>query len=247
MSLDLIQPNWPAPKNVRAFVSTRLGGVSKAPYDSLNLGGHVDDDPEAVQENRERFAHAVGLEAESIAWLEQVHGTDVLELNEVPSGLLKADASTTMQSNLACVVMTADCMPLLMCDSAGKRVAAVHAGWRGMADGVIQAALSKFDDLSEVMVYLGPTISQLGFQVGAEVKDQFVSIDADFDAAFLPENESDKLMCNLYAIARMILRKAGVSKVYGGGFCTFAQSERFYSFRRDGHVSGRMASLIYLS
>lgn len=256
---SIILPDWPAPENVRAFITTRKGGVSAGPYSSMNLGDHVGDAPEHVEANRSSLARRVGLEPESLFWLKQVHGVDLADLdqpsarNESP---LVADGATTTLSSIACVVMTADCMPVLLCDQSGSRVAAVHAGWRGLEQGVIQQALQHFEDPRQVLAYLGPTISQKHFEVGLEVKSAFERRNPDYAEAFVPsiansgedsDPGSDKYMCDLYSIARILLRSHGVTKIFGGEFCTYEQDRLFYSYRRDGAQSGRMASLIYLS
>lgn len=254
MDSEFITPDWPAPKNVRAIVSTRKGGVSGGPYASLNLGDHVGDDPESVTENRAVFANEAGLESTDILWLKQVHGVRVADLDQSTvccESPIVADAATTTMSKKGCVVMTADCMPVLLSDLSGSRVAAVHAGWRGMAQGVIQRALRCFDSSNEVIAFLGPTISQRNFEVGAEVKSAFESRGAVYASAFklqgaLQGEGKEKYLCDLYGIARIILAKAGVAHIYGGDFCTYDEAERFHSFRRDGVRSGRMASLIYL-
>ena len=257
---DFIKPDWPAPKNVRALISTRSGGVSRGPFASLNLGDHVGDDPECVAKNRAIFAGEAELEPTDILWLKQVHGVRVADLDQNSvsgESPLIADAATTTVSKKGCVVMTADCMPVLLCDRSGSRVAAVHAGWRGMEQGVIQQALQYFDAPSEVIAYLGPTISKKHFEVGAEVKVAFESRYAEYASAFRLKSPKggcegedgyvNKYLGDLYAVARMLLNKEGVTQVYGGDFCTFDESDRFHSFRRDGARSGRLASLIYLA
>lgn len=263
---DFIKPDWPAPANVRALISTRKGGVSSGPFASLNLGDHVADSPESVAENRSIFAGEAGLESTDILWMKQVHGVRVADLDQSSvrgEHPLTADAATTTLSSKGCVVMTADCMPVLLCDRTGSRVAAVHAGWRGMEQGVIQRALQYFDVPSEVIAYMGPTISQKNFEVGAEVKAAFEARDSEYASAFRLKSpkggvegegedgyENDyvnKYLGDLYAIAKMLLKKEGVAEVYGGDFCTYDESDRFHSFRRDGASSGRMASLIHLA
>lgn len=256
---SIILPTWPAPANVRAFITTRKGGFSTGPYSSMNLGDHVGDAAEHVAANRSSLARRVGLEPESLFWLKQVHGLDLADLDQ-PSARNEsprvADGATTTLSSIACVVMTADCMPVLLCDQSGSRVAAVHAGWRGMEQGVIQQALQHFEDPGEVLAYLGPTISQKYFEVGVEVKSAFERRNPDYAEAFVPsitnsgedlDSVAGKYMCDLYSIARILLRSHGVTKIFGGDFCTYRQNRLFYSYRRDGTQSGRMASLIYLS
>lgn len=253
MQDDFITPEWPAPENVRALISTRGGGVSVGPYSGMNLGDHVGDDPEHVEKNRLAFADEAGLESASIIWLKQVHGVRVADLDQSKVRCerpLTADAATTTVPMTGCVVMTADCMPVLLCDRTGSRVAAVHAGWRGMEQGAIQQALKFFEAPGEVIAYLGPTISQKHFEVGAEVKAAFAKRNPEYALAFqlvaAKDDGEAKYLCDLYAIARMLLSKEGVTQVYGGDCCTYDEPQRFHSFRRDGATSGRMASLIYL-
>lgn len=248
--VELIRPNWPAPSNVHAFISTRIDGVSAGNYTSLNLGDHVGDAPSAVTNNRSRFARACDIDAERIAWLKQVHGSSVVNLDRVVAPTYEADASMTQCRDLACAVMTADCLPILFCDRSGQRVAAVHAGWRGLAGGVIESALDGFEQTTEVMAYLGPAISQKHFEVGAEVYSAFVALDDSNAEAFIASSRSTKddprYMADIYHLAKNALAKRGVRAVFGGEYCTYADERRFYSYRRDGAVSGRLASLIYL-
>lgn len=237
--MDLILPTWPAPRNVRACTTTRDGGVSLAPYASLNLGDHVGDDPAAVSENRARLRRALELPAEPL-WLTQVHGIAVAAGQ---GGC--ADASVAFGPGTVCTVMTADCLPLLLCDRAGTVVAAVHAGWRGLLAGVIEAAVSRLHvPGAELLAWLGPAIGPLAFEVGEEVRAAFVAEDAAAAAAFQPA-PGGRWLADIYALARLRLARCGVTAVYGGELCTFSDP-RFYSYRRDG-VTGRMASLIWLA
>ncbi len=239
---EWLQPEWPAPAAVRAAATTRIGGVSAAPFHSLNLAGHVGDDERAVSENRSGLVQTLGLPAEP-RWLNQVHGCDVAAIPSCDS--FDADAAWSDRPGDVCVVMTADCLPLLMCNSAGTGVAAVHAGWRGLCDGVIEAALSRFSVPSgDLMAWLGPAIGPRAFEVGGEVREAFVRRDKEAEEAFVA-GEQGKWLADLFALARMRLRKAGVEAVYGGGLCTYSDEERFFSYRRDG-VTGRMASLIWI-
>lgn len=248
LNQGLIWADWPVPAHVKACVTTRQGGVSQTPYDSLNLGAHVNDDPANVEENRRRLASALGLAFESFTWLRQIHGIEVLNLDSGdqidPSPC--ADAVTSTQKNAVCLVMTADCLPVLLCDEQGTRIAALHAGWRGLCDGVIETTLACFDNPSKVMAWLGPAIGPKAFEVGAEVRDAFIKVDPNAQDAFV-EAADGKWLGDLYLLACQRLKKAGVQGIYGGGLCTFTDSDRFYSFRRDGACSGRMASLIYLT
>lgn len=243
-ALTLISPDWPAPESVRAVSTTRLGGVSRPPYDNFNLGDHVGDEPAAVAANRESLARAIDLPAEP-AWLEQVHGTAVAVLEEecLP---MQADAACTRTPGRVCVVMTADCLPILLCDRAGSRVAAAHGGWRGLARGVIAATLRRLDcDPENILAWLGPAIGPAAFEVGPEVREAFIVLDSGNAGCFSP-SPAGRWLADLYGLARRRLYGLGVTEVYGGGWCTFSEPERFYSYRRDGRC-GRMASLIWLA
>jgi len=240
-------PDWPAPANVFAGTTTRQGGVSVAPYDSLNLGDHVGDSADAVANNRSLLKQRCNLPAEPV-WLKQVHGTAVVNaaaVNDIPV----ADASYSHQSNSVCAVMTADCLPLLLCDQAGSVVAAVHAGWRGLADGVIEATIKEMDvTASKLMAWLGPAIGSKVFEVGDEVRQQFIDVDPQAVEAFQSSELSStqgRWLADIYLLARQRLASLGLEQVYGGHCCTYTDAERFYSYRRDG-VTGRMASLIWL-
>lgn len=238
----LLQADWPAPAAVRTLLTTRQGGVSQPPYDSFNLGTHVGDQPEAVAANREQLRLLLPDEP---AWLNQVHGTNVVDAAEIGETLLDADASFSRQSGKVCVVMTADCLPVLLCDDAGSVVAAAHAGWRGLCDGVLEAAVSATAVApATLMAWLGPAIGPDAFEVGAEVRAAFIACDPAAAAAFTDIGEG-KYLADIYQLARQRLAAAGVSRVYGGDYCTVIERERFFSYRRDG-VTGRMASLIWL-
>lgn len=237
---DWLMPQWPAPAKVKTSVTTRSGGVSVAPYDTLNLGEHVGDDPRAVAKNRQRLVSLLGCKP---AWLQQVHGVAVVEAN--PAAVLEADASWTETPGVACTVMTADCLPVLFCDRAGTRVAAAHAGWRGLAGGVLEASLDELAvPADQVLVWLGPAIGPQAFEVGAEVREAFVGQHAQAAAAFQPSVNSGKFMADIYQLARIRLAACGVEAVYGGDFCTVTDP-RFFSYRRSAQT-GRFASLIWL-
>ena len=238
---DWIVPDWPAPAGVRAASTTRTGGVSTGPYASLNLAGHVGDDPAAVAANRVRLRERLRLPAEP-AWLEQVHGTGILDLDAGSSG--PADGAVTRRPGRVAVVMTADCLPLLLCTRTGDRVAALHAGWRGLAAGVIEAGLERLDAPGEqVLAWLGPAIGPAAFAVGEEVRDAFTRHDPRAATAF--QARGGELYADLYTLVRQRLEARGVTAVHGGGRCTWSEPEHFYSYRRDG-ATGRMASLIWL-
>ena len=238
-----ICPSWPAPSSVRAYVSTRIGGVSGAPFDGLNLGLHVQDDPLHVMQNRQLFASRVGM-PDSIVWLNQVHGIDVAPL---PCSVLpeSADAAVSYTVNQVCAVLTADCLPVFFCNQAGTQVAVAHAGWRGLCAGVLESTLAKFDEKEPVMAWLGPAIGPDAFEVGEEVREAFMSIIPDAEAAFKPAQQKGKWLGDLYLLAKQRLVAAGVTQIYGGDYCTFTDDERFYSYRRDGKT-GRMASVIWI-
>lgn len=247
MDMPLIRPQWPAPAGVAALCTTRAGGVSIAPFDSLNLGDHVGDDPAAVADNRQRLLEACpGLHA--IGWLQQVHGTTVVAADAAI--VQTADAQTTGQIGLGCAVMTADCLPVLFCDRAGRRVAAAHAGWRGLCAGVLEQTVAGFDEAGQVLAWLGPAIGPQSFEVGAEVRAAFLEQAApdQRDATalcFQPAGRPQHYLADLYRLARLRLAGVGVEAVYGGGLCTFREDTRFFSYRR-ATLTGRMASLIYL-
>lgn len=244
--LNFIIPNWPAPANVKALQTTRLGGVSHAPFKSLNLGAHVSDDAIAVAKNRQLLSPYLPSEP---VWVNQVHGIEVIDAAQ-STCLQNADASFATKPNVVCVTMTADCLPVLLCDKAGTVVAAVHAGWRGLCDGAIEAAVNKLPvEKSEILAWLGPAIGPNAFEVGDDVRQQFIQQDKQAEQAF-KSHAADKWLCNMYLIARQRLNKMGVTQIYGASinedFCTYTDKARFFSFRRD-NVTGRMASLIWLS
>lgn len=238
-----IVPDWPAPARVRAGTTTRQGGVSKAPWDSFNLGDHVNDEPQAVAENRRRLREARHLPAEPL-WLEQVHGIDVIDA-ATAHGRPIADASVADRLGLVCAVLTADCLPVLLCDVQGTHIGAVHAGWRGLVNGVIeQTVLRMGRPANDLLAWLGPAIGPTAFEVGEEVRQAFIAYDAAAAVAFVP-SPSGRWLADIYHLARLRLQRLGVNQIYGGHWCTYNDSERFYSYRRDG-VTGRMASLIWL-
>jgi hypothetical protein len=236
---DWLVPDWPAPANVRACVTTRSGGVSLPPFDTFNLGDHVGDAPQAVAENRHRLREALGC---NVAWLSQVHSCDVVDA--AVSGRV-ADACWTDVRRRACAVLTADCLPVLFCDRSGERVAAAHAGWRGLAGGVLENTLAALQvPPEEVLVWLGPAIGPHAFEVGPEVRQAFLEGHADAAVAFVPSVNGGRFMADLYALARLRLAASGVRSVHGGGFCTYSDP-RFYSYRRNART-GRFASLVWL-
>lgn len=241
-------PDWPAPANVRAVCTTRDGGVSLGRYQSLNLGDHVGDEPAHVARNRDLLRGAVGAHP---VFLQQVHGTGVVELahGAVRDGTA-ADACTATTAGLACTIMVADCLPVLFTDEAGHRVAAAHAGWRGLAGGVLEQTLKSFEgtDAAGVMAWIGPCIGPAAFEVGPEVKAAFEAHAAEAAACFRNASAPGKWLADLPALARQRLHAAGLSSVHGNdgsdGWCTVANASRFFSHRRDG-VSGRFAALVW--
>jgi len=289
----LIFPDWPAPAGVRAAFTLRTGGVSAAPYDSLNMGAALGDSPEAVAENRRRVSEALRLPGEP-RWLEQVHGTHVVALGGggtgasggdgaglvgaarlgtagalgrlggasavaaagvVPRGdasvvtavgvVPKGDASVAWGPGRVCAIRVADCMPVLFAARDGSVVGAAHAGWRGLAGGVLEATVERLGvPASQLIAWMGPAIGQANFEVGDDVRTAFIATDPDAASAFVP-NARGRWQCDLYALGRRRLAAMGVAGVYGGGWCTFADSERFFSFRRNAQT-GRMAALIWI-
>ncbi len=238
-----IVPDWPVPPGVRSLVTTRAGGASRGAYAGLNLGLNSGDEAGAVARNRAALRQ--WLPAEPL-WLRQVHGTTVVEADGA-EGSPEADAAIARRPRQVCAVLSADCLPLLLCDEAGSIVAAVHAGWRGLCAGVIEQTLRAMDRPPQALLaYLGPAIGAAAYEVGAEVRAAFLAADRDgeSEAAFAPVRPG-KFHADLYALARLRLARSGVSRIYGGGYCTYTERERFYSYRRDG-ATGRMASLIWI-
>ncbi|MCB1758885.1 MAG: peptidoglycan editing factor PgeF [Gammaproteobacteria bacterium] len=241
---EWIVPDWPASERVRALITTRHGGHSAAPFDSLNLGDHVGDDPACVRRNRALLRQHGDLPGEPL-WLNQVHGCAVAGCHTEGGVPPEADASTTTQPGRICAVMTADCLPLLICDLGATRVAAIHAGWRGLVNGVIERSLACFSQPGEeLMVWLGPAIGPAAFEVGEEVRAAFVAVQPEAAPAFTTARPGH-WFADIYQLARLRLQAAGVGYIGGGGYCTHSDSARFFSYRRDG-VTGRMASLIWL-
>ena len=253
--LEVLRPDWPAPPRVRAAVTLRTGGVSRPPFESLNLGAHVGDDPQAVAENRARVRRALELPREPV-WLTQVHGTQVVTLartsqasgSDSASAVAHAptaDAAITRDVGEVCAIGIADCLPVLFAARDGSVVGASHAGWRGLAGGVLEATVRALDtEPRELLAWLGPAIGPEHLEVGAEVRAAFLEQDPRAERAFAP-NSRGRWQCDLYALARARLAALGVTAIYGGGWCTFAEPQRFFSFRRAGRC-GRMAALLWL-
>lgn len=246
MSLPLLTPDWPAPVNVRCAVTTRQGGVSKGPWHSLNVGDHVDDHPDDVRVNRERVQQQLQIGIPH--WLKQVHGVGVHYANTDFMSPITADAAWTDQPHQVCAVMTADCLPVLFCDRDGTCVAASHAGWRGLLDGVLEATMDRMPvKPASLLVWLGPAISARHFEVGEEVRAAFMQQNSANHEAFTPGLQPGKWMADIYVLARIRLHALGVKAIFGGDLCTYSDAERFHSYRRDGVQSGRMVSLIWIN
>ena len=248
MSSSLLQFDWRLPGGVHAAFTTRLGGESSSPWDSFNVATHVGDTAKDVAANRARLKTLLALPSEP-NWLNQVHGTAVADLDSVPEGLITADAAATRQAGVVCVVMVADCMPVLFASRDGRRIAAAHAGWRGLASGVLERTVAALGVHGEVLsAWLGPAISKEHFEVGDEVRTAFVDADSGASDAFV-RNASGRWQADIVELARRRLASVGISDVSGGHWCTFADRGQFYSHRRDGHLHagkvGRMAALIW--
>jgi polyphenol oxidase len=253
--IGVLRPEWPAPETVRALFTLRHGGVSIGSYESLNLGAQVGDAAAAVAENRRRARLQLQLPSEPV-WIEQVHGIEVVDLDvtvrtaaapgaATHGALPCADAVLTRAAGPVCAVQVADCLPVLLAARDGRVVAAVHAGWRGLAAGVLEAAVRRLDaDRGALIAWLGPAIAAAHFEVGEEVRSAFLARDSAAGRAFTA-NARGRWQCDLVALARQRLAHAGVTEVYGGRWCTYAEPARFFSFRRDGRC-GRMAALIWL-
>lgn len=247
--MGLIHPQWPAPDRVRAIFTTREEGVSQGVYAGLNLGAHVADEPAHVAANRRQLTSLLQLPQEPI-WLEQVHGVAVYRV-DAPSRAMPvkppvADAAVTQLEGVPLSVMTADCLPLLLCDRAGTVVATAHAGWRGLCDGVIEQTVAAMPvAASEILVWLGPAIGPVAFEVGEEVRTAFMSQHAEAAQAFVPSSVPGKWFADLFMLARQRLTRLGITQIYGGDCCTYSNKEQFYSYRRDGQT-GRMSGVIWL-
>ncbi|MES9832205.1 MAG: peptidoglycan editing factor PgeF [Candidatus Thiodiazotropha sp. LLP2] len=241
--IELIQPDWPAPANVRACTTTRIGGVSQGSFDSLNLATHVGDDPAAVTHNRRELFSECGFPSEPF-WLNQIHGCKIADSYQDQPGC-EADGAVTANTGVVCAVLTADCLPLLLTDTQGREVAAVHAGWRGLAAGIIEQAISRMQARPEsILAWMGPAIGATAFEVGEEVRQTFIA-DADGDKQGFKQGRPGHWWADIYLLARLRMERAGVGFISGGDYCTVTDRERFYSYRRDG-MTGRMASLIWL-
>ncbi len=245
---SLLAPDWPdAPPTLRALCTLRAGGVSRGPWQSFNLARHVGDDPVAVAANRATLRHAAALPAEPL-WLEQVHGVDVVvHRGTLPATPPRADAAVAFEPGRVCVVMTADCLPVVLVDHAGTRVGVAHAGWRGLVGGVLESTVRALGvPPAELCAWLGPAISQAAFEVGDEVREAFVRKETRHEAAFA-RNAAGRFQADLYLLARQTLARVGVERVHGGDRCTSTEHTDFYSHRRDAGRTGRMATIAWLA
>lgn len=252
IALMYLSPGWPAPKNIHAHLTTRSGGFSKPPYSSFNLADHVGDDHVAVQANRDKLCRDLCLPGSPI-WLKQTHSTNVADLDYADNFAEKifvADASFTAKQNKICAVLTADCLPILLCDKKGTVVSAIHAGWKGLAEGIIEIALETiykkfalFGD--DFLAWLGPAIGPGAFAVKNDVRDKFLANDSKSEKYFLKAGP-ETWLADIYALAKLRLNKYGITDIFGGEFCTFTDQRHFFSYRRE-KLTGRMASLIWLS
>lgn len=242
--MAIVAVEWPAPARVKAYYTTRSDGVSKGPYSQFNLATHVDDEPAAVAENRQRLRTQLELPEEPL-WLRQTHSTLAIDASDYHDDI-EADACYSHAHSQVCVVMTADCLPLLISNQAGTEVAAVHAGWRGLVNGAIENTLNKFQaPMSELLVWLGPAIGPRHFEVGAEVKQAFCDTEPMAEQAFVVSINAGRFMADIYTLARQRLQRQGVTQIFGGKLCTYSDAEQFYSFRRHA-ITGRMASLVWI-
>ncbi|MGR9072985.1 MAG: peptidoglycan editing factor PgeF [Gammaproteobacteria bacterium] len=234
-----IEAEWPLPPKVMAVTTLRCGGVSREAYASLNMAAHVGDDPACVSENRSLVQKWLELPAEPV-WLNQVHGGRIMDAAKPDTE--GADGSYSREKGIVCAVMTADCLPVLLCGDGGECIAAVHGGWRGLLEGVIENAMAAMGGV-QVTAWMGPAIGPKAFQVGDEVRESFLARSCEFAPAFSAQGNG-KWLADIYRAGRIILASLGVREIYGGHFCTFTEKDRFFSYRRDG-VTGRMASLIW--
>jgi YfiH family protein len=238
LNVKRVKPDWPAPPNVHAFTTTRAGGYSKGAFSSLNLGVHCGDDPLTVSKNRDELISQLPVEP---PWLKQVHGKRVISYFRAANEEAEADGLVSSSPGQVCAVLTADCLPVLFCNRAGSQVAAAHAGWRGLAQGVIQSTISRMNEApEEIITWLGPAIGPKNYEVGDAVRNAFPREQAKYFT-----KTGDRWLLDLYGVARHLLSQLGITGIYGGQFCTFSDSERFFSYRRNG-TCGRMATVIWL-
>jgi len=234
--------DWPIPKHVRAGTSLRNGGISQPPYNELNLGLHVGDDQKKVLYNRETLSQYLKLRSQPV-WLDQEHSTNIISLDDHTKEA-PADGSYTTTKNNTCTIMTADCVPILFCNAAGTKVAAIHAGWKGICNGIIENAVNLFSNPDTVFVWIGPCISGKYYEVGKDVYEKCLEHDMTLESAFTQRNQ-DHWLCELAEIVKIILKKSEVGLIYECGLCTYKMDKLFYSYRREG-VTGRTASMIWM-
>lgn len=241
--MQFINASWPAPTWIKAICTTRHGGVSKKPYHQLNLGDHVGDETTNVYLNRLRLQQQLNLKAQPL-WLNQTHSTRVIDLEQTKQN--DADGAYTRQRHQVCAVLTADCLPVLICNTQGTLVSAIHCGWRGILNGILENAVTAMQAKCSdtLLVWLGPAIGADVYEVGQEVRDAFVQIKPKSNKAFTQISQT-KYLANLPLLAAMRLRALGIHQIYGGDYCTYSQAELFFSFRRE-QITGRMASLIWI-
>lgn len=237
-----IKPSWPAPNCIHAYTTTRCNGYSQAPYAGFNLADHVGDSPAAIQQNREQLKTELQLPNEP-RWMQQIHSNIVIS-HDLPTTATPADAAYTHNTNVVCTVLTADCLPILLCNKQGTKVAAIHAGWRSLAGNIIENAINAIGD-NNLLVWLGPAIGPSAFEVGSDVYQAFTHGDLPAKQAFA-KTDNNKWLADIYLLATQKLNKLGIYDIYGGDFCTYTDQQRFYSYRRDG-LTGRMASLIWIA
>ena len=245
MQRNYLTPNWPAPTTIRAYTSLRCGGVSLEPFAGFNLAGHVGDEPQAVTENIALLQQDLSLPQLPV-WLTQVHGTKVINPADYQStDKPEADACHTQNTAVPCCVLTADCLPLLVCNQTGTEVAAIHAGWRGLLAGIIDATIKQMQSPpAELLVWLGPAIGPEAFRVNDQIRVDFIDSNPDNSSAFAHQYQGHWL-CDMYKIARNNLQRLGITQIYGGDHCTFRETDKFFSYRRQ-QTTGRMASLIWI-
>jgi purine-nucleoside/S-methyl-5'-thioadenosine phosphorylase / adenosine deaminase len=240
----LIYPDWPAPENIKAISTTKIGGFSLSPYDGLNLADHVGDNPATVNKNRAYLNELAGL-PESPRWLTQIHETRIINSRNWQANV-QADAMISNSVNHVCTIMTADCLPILLCSQRGNAVAAIHAGWRGLAAGIIENTINKLDcSPQDIIAWFGPAIGSSQFEVATDVHQLFTHDYPIAEQAF-QQTDSSHYLANIYLLAKQRLNKLGVTAIYGGDYCTVTNDQFFFSYRRDG-ITGRMASMIWIA
>ncbi len=247
--LNIIEPSWPAPGTIRAFTTTRDGGVSTAPYATFNLAAHVGDNLDHVQQNRRLLQRECHLPTPPV-WLNQTHSHTVYTLESDLQNTTQpptADASYTTRPDSVCAVLTADCLPVLLCNRQGTEVAAVHTGWRGYLNGILANAIAHFQSPpQDILAWLGPAIGPDVYEVGQDLFDAFVTHNGEMASAFTPR-PNQKYLANLYQLATLTLASAGVNSIFGGKYCTYTDNKSFFSYRHEEGITGRMASVIWIS